>query len=119
MSSESDKDELEGVDCPNCGHPQTEPINDIWKDPNVRLALKDGRSAEDICVLRCPKCDRYGYYNQGKFFSCRFCKREWLCCNEDENPPPNTPYLIWLDGFTSLADTVTFTTDGYDNETQA
>ena len=29
---------------------------DIWKDPRVVDALKDGRSADDIMILDCPKC---------------------------------------------------------------
>lgn len=93
------------------------PINDIWKDTNVKAALKDGRPAEDIAVLSCPKCDRWGYYNQGSYFWCRFCKQGWFCCTEGEEPPTDRQYLH-LDGFTTLADTVTVTTDGYDNETK-
>lgn len=93
-----------------------EPINDIWKDQNVQQALKDGRAPDDIAVLSCPWCARLGYYNQGSMFRCRFCCHTWKCLTEDELPPPFGQYL-YLDGFTSLADTVTVTTDGYDNET--
>lgn len=93
-----------------------EPVNDIWKDPNVKAALKDGRPAEDIAVLSCPRCGRWGYYNQGSHFWCRFCKQGWHCCTEGEEPPCDRQYL-YLDGFTSLADTVTVTTEGYDNMT--
>lgn len=116
MPNEPDKDELMEVHCPNCDHRLDEPINDIWKDPNVKAALKDGRSAEDISVLSCPKCGRWGYYNQGSHFWCRFCKQGWRCCTEGEEPPTDLPYM-YFDGFTSLADTVTETTDGYDNQT--
>lgn len=90
--------------------------NDIWQDPSVKAALKGGRSTDDIAVLRCPKCDRWGYYNQGSHFWCRFCKEVWVCLSEDEEPPDDRQYL-YLDGFTSLADTVTVTTEGYDNQT--
>lgn len=93
-----------------------EPINDIWKDSNVKAALKDGRPAEDIAVLSCPKCGRWGYYNQGSHFWCRFCKQGWYCCTEGEEPPPDRQY-IYLDEHRTLADTVTVTTEGYDNET--
>lgn len=94
--------------------------NDIWKDPNVKAALKDGRSADDIAVLRCPKCDRWGYYNEGSHFYCRFCRKRWHVYGEGEEPP----YEIgdrWMRvcDHTSLADTVTVTTDGYENETLA
>lgn len=95
---------------------RSKPINDIWKDPEVMAALKEGRSAEDIAVLRCPKCDRWGYYNEGSNFWCRFCRKGWHVCSENETPPSHRRYLR-LDGHTTLADTVTVTTDGYDNWT--
>lgn len=90
---------------------------DIWKDPMVKAALKDGRSADDIAVVSCPKCHRWGYYNEGSHFSCRFCNRTWYVCSEDQEPRPGLD--MTLDGHTTLADTVTVTTDGYDNETLA
>ena len=83
------------------------PVNDIWKDPMVKEALKDGRSADDIRVIACPKCSRWGYWNEGSDFSCRFCNRIWYTTSE-----------MAQDSIT-LADTVTVTTDGYDNETLA
>lgn len=85
----------------------SEPVNDIWKDPGVTEALTDGRSADDIRVMDCPKCSRWGYYNEGSHFSCRFCNRTWHVTTE-----------MAQDSIT-LADTVTVTTDGYDNETLA
>lgn len=91
-------------------------VNDIWKDPEVRAALKDGRAATDIAVLACPKCGRWGYYNQGSHFWCRFCKQGWYCCSEEETPPLDRQYMR-ADSFTSLADTITVPTDGYENET--
>lgn len=91
--------------------------NDIWKDPQVKAALKDGRSAEDIAVLSCPKCGRWNYYNQGSNYWCRFCKEGWYCCTEGEEPPGDRQYL-YLDGFQTLADTVTEPTDEYHNQTQ-
>ncbi len=89
--------------------------NDIWKDPNVKAALKEGRAAHDIAVLRCPKCDRWGYYNEGSHFSCRFCERSWRVCSESEKCRPRLD--MRFEEFTTLADTVTVTTDGYDNLT--
>lgn len=91
--------------CPNCDHDLEQPINDIWKDPMVKEALKDGRNADDIWVIRCPTCNRYGYYNQGSHFSCRFCKESWRIDVETFEEP------------VTLADTVTKVTDGYDNQT--
>ena len=98
----------------------SEPLpNDIWRDPSVKSALKSGRSADDIMVLNCPKCGRFGYYNQGSSFWCRFCKEGWYCCSEGEEPPLGRQFL-WLDTDApiTLADTVTDTTDGYHNETR-
>lgn len=83
------------------------PVNDIWKDAMVMEALKDGRRVDDIRVLDCPKCSRWGYWNEGSHFSCRFCKRTWYVTSE------------MADDSITLADTVTVTTDGYDNETLA
>jgi len=79
-------------------------VNDIWKDPRVKEALKS-RGAEDIAVLACPRCGELGYYNQGSHFTCRFCKQTWSCCTEDEEPPADRPYL-YLDDVRTLADTL-------------
>lgn len=87
------------------------PPHDIWKDPNVMAALKEGRAASDIAVLPCPECNEYGYYNDGSHFSCRFCNRTWLVVTEDDEPPEGTPFMS-TDNVISLADTVTDTTDG-------
>lgn len=95
---------------------KAEPVNDIWKDPQVQEALKNGRGADDIAVLSCPKCNRWGYYNEGSHFSCRFCDRSWYVCSEDQVPRPGLDMTL-DDGHTTLADTVTETTDGYDNHT--
>jgi hypothetical protein len=84
---------------------------DIWKDPGVKQALKSGRQPDDIAVLSCPKCGRWGYYNQGSSFWCRFCKQGWYCCSEDEEPPMDRQYM-YLDGFTTLADTTECTDEG-------
>lgn len=78
--------------------------SDIWKDPDVKAALKE-RSADDIAVLSCPKCGRWGYYNQGSHFYCRKCSKGWYCCSEDEEPPNDRPWMR-LDEYTTLADTL-------------
>jgi len=93
------------------------PVNDIWKDPHVKAALKEGRMTNDIAVLSCPKCARWGYYNQGSHFWCRFCKEGWQCLNVGEEPDPESQYLF-LDEWTSLDDTVTVAAEGYDKLTQ-
>jgi hypothetical protein len=117
------KDEIERENprdqgnCPNCDHNLDEPINDIWKDPNVKAALKDGRPADDISVISCPRCGRFGYYNQGSHFWCRFCEQGWEVLTEGEEPPLDRQYF-YLDHFMSLTDTVTDVTDGYPNNTQ-
>lgn len=91
--------------------------NDIWQDPQVKEALKSGRSAWDIMVLPCPDCNRWGYYNQGSSFSCRFCDKSWYVCSEDEPTPKPTRFMDAFD-MISLHDTLTVTTDGYHNETR-
>jgi len=82
---------------------------------SVKAALKEGRSAYDIAVLRCPKCGRWGYYNEGSHFYCRFCKQGFYCCGPEEDVPATRPYLFF-DGRTTLADTVTETSDDYENK---
>jgi hypothetical protein len=79
--------------------------DDIWKQPAVKAALKEGRQPDDIAVLNCPKCGRLGYYNQGSIFFCRYCNKGWYCCSEGETPPSDRPYMF-LDDVVSLADTV-------------
>lgn len=84
---------------------------DIWKDPAVKAALKEGRPPDDIAVIACPKCGRWGYYNQGSHFYCRLCRRGWYVCSEGEDPPTDRPFL-YLDGHTTLADTVSDPVEG-------
>lgn len=113
-----DNTERKLPDCPNCGHDLNEPINDIWKDPNVQAALKEGRPVEDIAVLRCPKCSRWNYYNQGSSYWCRFCQDDWVCLSEGESHHGRKNFIrLDEEGFTSLADTITEVTEGYDNRT--
>jgi hypothetical protein len=103
-------------ECPNCDQ---EIPNDIWRDPGVKAALKSGRSAIDIMVLACPACARFGYYNQGSSFWCRFCQRGWQCLSEgEESDGGDCLYLDGMDSPMTLADTETDTTDGYYNETR-
>ena len=108
--------------CQDCGDKlvdRSELPNDIWKDPAVKERLKEGRSADDIMVLRCPTCDRLGYYNQGSSFTCRFCDVQFYCCSEDGPAPEGRAYLrLDESDCITLADTVTEPTDGYHNETQ-
>lgn len=94
----------------------SKPVNDIWKDPNVKAALKEGRPVDDIAVLRCPACHRWNYYNQGSTYWCRVCRQSWRVLYEDE-PVPDGRYFV-VEDFTSLADTITEVTDGYENQTK-
>lgn len=103
-------------ECEDCGQ---ELPNDIWKDPGVKGALRSGRTPDDIMVLNCPACGRFGYYNQGSTFWCRFCEQGWVCCSEGEEPPVDRQYLFLdMDPPVTLADTLTDTTEGYHNETR-
>jgi hypothetical protein len=77
-------------------------MSDIWEDPSVKAALRE-RSADDIAVLECPKCGRWGYYNQERNFYCRTCRRSFYCCPEGEQAPLDRAF-IRLDSFTTLAD---------------
>lgn len=77
--------------------------SDIWSDPGVKDALADGRPASDIAVLSCPACGKWGYYNQGSTFWCRFCEANWYCCSDSEAPPLYGKWLR-LEDFTTLED---------------
>jgi hypothetical protein len=92
-------------------------MGDIWKDPQVTSALKEGRPADDIMVLPCPLCGEWGYYNQGSHFSCRLCDKTWSVLSEDEEPTGGVPHIYAID-VTSLTDTITDTTEGYENQTR-
>lgn len=80
-------------------------MSDIWKDPNVKDALKEGRTADDIAVLECPKCNEWGYYNEGSHFYCRKCRRGYDVLSEDEEPPPHGWWIRSSEAIT-LAETV-------------
>lgn len=101
-----DRHSTEAEFCQYCGDKlvkQSELPRDIWKDPNVKAALKEGRSADDIYVISCPKCNLFSYYNEGSSFTCRFGCGAWRV---DEASDAVT-----------LSDTVTETTEGYHNQT--
>ena len=117
MTEDEDRpSEVAGANCPNCDHALDVPINDIWKDSHVKAALKDGRTADDIMVLDCPKCGKWGYWNEGSHFTCRFCKVSFYCCSDDYHGPMGVQ-KVFTENAVTLADTVTVPTDGYDNET--
>jgi len=78
---------------------------DIWKDPSVKAALKEGRPADDIMVLACRKCGQWGYYNQGSHFYCRHCKIGYAVLSEGEEPGDTEP-IVYASEAITLADTV-------------
>lgn len=78
---------------------------DIWKDPRVVDALEDGRSADDIMILNCPKCARFGYYNQGSHFTCLFCDKTFDVLSEGEWAMPGVP-TVQADSAVTLIDTL-------------
>ena len=90
---------------------------DIWKDPQVQEALKEGRPSDNIMALPCRQCGEWGYYNQGSHFSCRLCDKTWSVLREEESPTEGVPHMFAID-MTSLADTITETTEGYENQTR-
>src|SRR5260221_8485721 len=74
--------------CQDCGEklvPRSELPRDIWKDPYIKEALKDGRSTSDIAVCECPECHQWGYYNEGSTFSCRFCDLTFYVVSEGDD----------------------------------
>lgn len=79
-------------------------MSDIWKDPGVKAALKDGRQPNDIAVLECPGCGRFGYYNQGSHFYCRKCRGGWYVASEDEEASFDGRPFIRVDHVTTLDD---------------
>jgi hypothetical protein len=119
MPPDKDKREQPAMFCEFCGTKlveRSELPNDIWKDPAVRERLKEGHPAFDIAVLRCPDCDRLGYYNEGSTFSCRFCDLSFLVVTEDEEHPDGYR-TVSSDEVIRLDDTITECSDGYHNST--
>ena len=80
-------------------------MGDTWKDPEVKAALKEGRMADDIMVLECPRCNEWRYYNQGSGFYCRKCKVGFRVLGEDEEPGDTEP-IVYAHEAITLADTV-------------
>jgi len=78
---------------------------DIWKDPRLIDALKDGRNANDIMLLRCPLCLRFGYYNEGSHFTCLFCDVDFYALSEDERTIPGIP-CVQAEEAVRIADTI-------------
>lgn len=97
--------------------PRSELPRDIWKDPQVKGALKDGRQTWDIAVCRCPECRQLGYYNEGSSFSCRFCDLTYLVIDPEDMPRPEGCRTVSTEEVCRLDDTVTECTDGYHNKT--
>lgn len=81
-------------------------MSDIWKDPSVKAALKEGRSADDIAVLECSKCGEVGYYNEGSHFHCRKCKVTYYVCGDEEEPPCDGRLWMYGTDVMTLSDTV-------------
>jgi hypothetical protein len=75
----------------------------IWDSTGVKEALADGRPPDDIRLLRCPECQRWGFWNEGSHFSCEYCLKTWLCFNQDEKPDADMPW-IRCDEVVTLAD---------------
>ena len=76
----------------------------IWRDPRVVDALEDGRAADDIRILDCPKCGKAGYWNEGSHFTCLFCDQTFFVLAEGETRP-DCP-CVQADGAVTLADIV-------------
>lgn len=89
-------------------------MSDIWKDSDVKAALKEGRTPEDIMVLECPRCGAWSYYNQGSGFFCKRCKKDYFVTGENESARgPSIPASEAI----TLADTITIPGEGYQNYT--
>lgn len=79
---------------------------DLWQDPMIKAALREGRPASDICPLSCPRCGRNGYYNQGSHFTCAHCRRSWYVLGENEEAPGDGRPSMRADDMITLADTL-------------
>ena len=77
---------------------------DIWKDPRVVNALKEGRFADGIAILECPECARWGYYNESSHFTCLFCDKNFYVLSEGESR--EVVPCVQADTVISLADTM-------------
>ena len=58
--------------------------NSPWSDPNVKAALKGGRTPDDVYLIDCPNCGLAGYYNQGTHFTCRVCEAGYAVVADEE-----------------------------------
>jgi len=77
----------------------------VWKDPNVRRALKN-RPASEVSVLNCPRCGELSYYNDGSYFTCRVCGTSFYCRTEDD-PIPMGPSILLDDyGIITMQDVI-------------
>lgn len=66
----------------------------IWDDPRIKEALRE-RQPNDIAIIKCPTCHKFGYYNEGSHFTCLPCDVTFYCCSEDEERPSDgRPYLV-------------------------
>lgn len=45
-------------------------------DPDVIERLREGRSADDIYLIQCPRCGSHSYYNQGSHCGCKACDQD-------------------------------------------
>jgi hypothetical protein len=48
-------------------------LYDPHDDPNVREALKKGRTPEDVSLACCRKCGYYSHFDGGYHFTCHWC----------------------------------------------
>lgn len=79
---------------------------DIWQDPMVREVLKEGRRQPwQIQTLRCPKCEKRSYYNEGSHFTCRFCEVTFIVISSVDGEQPVKGFsCIDLDSMCSVED---------------
>ena len=73
-----------------------------WNDPNVKAALKDGRSPSDIMLIECPNCGYYGYYNQGSHWSCSIEGCKGYLEDEDLDDYSDAGEIITLEDYTNM-----------------
>lgn len=77
----------------------------IDDDPGVKAAFANGRNADDICILVCPQCFQYRYYNQGNWFTCWHCDRTFYAAHPEEleEIEDGLPYVL-IEDMVTVAD---------------
>jgi hypothetical protein len=78
-------------------------MTDYLKDPAVTDALKE-RPAYDVCLILCPQCGLYSYYNQGSHAGCFHCGKDLTRFLDDDS---------FADNICTVQDMIDYDLSGY------